>query len=289
MKHNQNKKSEEGKETPFSFDTKGINFYVNKYIRSLGDLSGLKVLDCPAGDGRTTYQFQQAGAHVTSADLFPNFFKLKSTPCDEVDLSQGLPYDDDSFDIAICQEGIEHLEDQLFALQEFSRVLKKSGKLIITTPNISNYRSKLSYFFCESEYYKRSSPNELDSIWFSEQKKDQLYFGHIFLINALKLRTLSVFSGLKIEKIVKTKLSSSSLFLFPFFYLFTILANLMPYLFYTKKLKHVKPSIRKAMMAEQFRLNICPKLLLGKHLFMVFTKDKNQIETIEYLKYVTRT
>lgn len=270
------------------FDVDGINLNVNKYIASLGDLTGKKVLDCPAGDGRTSYQFKKAGASVTSADLFPEFFKLNSQKCDQVDLTHGLPYDDESFDIAICQEGIEHLSDQMFALQEFSRVLKKDGKLIVTTPSMSHLRAKLSHFLCESDYYKRSAPSELDSVWFSDKNKDQLYFGHIFLLNALKLRTLGVFSGLKLKKFVKTDIGTTSALLFPFFYPFILFFNLFPFLSYTKKLKHIDPAIRKATMKELFIINCSPKILVCKHLFTVFTKEKNKIETIEYLKKVTR-
>lgn len=272
----------------YNFEKGGINKHVNAFVKSLGDLTGKKVLDCPAGDGRTSYQFLKAGAEVTSADLFPQFFKLKEIHCDQVDLVEGLPYDDESFDIAICQEGIEHMPDQVFALQEFSRVLKKGGKLIMTTPSNSHLRARLSLFLNESEYYKRSAPNELDSIWFSEGKTDRLYYGHVFLLNALKLRTLSKFSGLKITKFVKTDIGTTSLLLLPIFYPFIVLFSLFPFLFYTKKLKHIDSHVRKQMMKEQFLLNCSPKTLVCKDLFGVFEKERSLQETIDYLKAVTR-
>lgn len=45
-----------------------------------------------------------------------------------------IPEDNDSFDIILCSEVFEHLTDPLKALDEFSRLLKPNGKLIITAP-----------------------------------------------------------------------------------------------------------------------------------------------------------
>jgi hypothetical protein len=166
--------------------------------------------------------------------------------------------------------------------------LKQGGKLILTAPNISHYRAKLSYFFAETEFYKRSSPNELDSIWFSGTNKDEVYFGHIFLINAQKLRTLSKLSGFKIERFVKTDLGISSLILFPIFYVFTLLFNFVPFIKYRKKLKHIDSKIVKIMMKEQFLINCSPKLLLCKHMLVVLSKEFDKKQNIEYLKSLTR-
>ena len=134
----------------FDFPKTGINKYVAENIVQRKDLKDLKVLDCPAGDGRSSYLLKKQGAQVTSTDLFPEFFEPKDIVCHEVDILKGLPFPDNHFDLAICQEGIEHFPDQLMVLREFNRVLKPGGELLITTPNISHLRAKLSYFFVES-------------------------------------------------------------------------------------------------------------------------------------------
>mgnify|MGYP001428065201 CR=1 FL=1 len=74
-----------------------------------------------------------------------------------------------------------------FLLKEFNRVLKKGGGLIITTPNYSNMRAKMSYLLSESERFNSIlAPNELDSIWMSKQDiTNEVYYGHIFLIGIL--------------------------------------------------------------------------------------------------------
>ncbi len=45
-----------------------------------------------------------------------------------------LPYKDNSIDIVICTEVLEHVYKPFFVLEEMKRVLKKGGLLVITSP-----------------------------------------------------------------------------------------------------------------------------------------------------------
>jgi SAM-dependent methyltransferase len=56
-----------------------------------------------------------------------------------------LPYEDDFFDYIACVEGIEHIENTHHLLREFARILKPSGKVMVTTPNVLNFKSRLRY------------------------------------------------------------------------------------------------------------------------------------------------
>lgn len=46
-----------------------------------------------------------------------------------------LPYDDDSFDLVVMIEVIEHVVEKEQMLREVRRVLRPAGKLLLTTPN----------------------------------------------------------------------------------------------------------------------------------------------------------
>jgi 2-polyprenyl-3-methyl-5-hydroxy-6-metoxy-1,4-benzoquinol methylase/uncharacterized coiled-coil protein SlyX len=46
-----------------------------------------------------------------------------------------LPFDADSFDVVVCFEVIEHVQDADAVLDEFARVLRPSGLLAISSPN----------------------------------------------------------------------------------------------------------------------------------------------------------
>ena len=53
-----------------------------------------------------------------------------------------FPFEDDSFDIVLFMEVIEHLgEDPMHAMAEINRVTKQGGYLLITTPNISSWKA----------------------------------------------------------------------------------------------------------------------------------------------------
>lgn len=49
------------------------------------------------------------------------------------DITQ-IPEPDASFDVILCSEVLEHLPDPLAALDEFTRLLKSGGQLILTAP-----------------------------------------------------------------------------------------------------------------------------------------------------------
>jgi methionine biosynthesis protein MetW len=58
-------------------------------------------------------------------------------------LEHGLPFADEVFDTVIFGEVIEHLYDPDAALLEISRVLKRNGRLVLTTPNLAYWVNRL--------------------------------------------------------------------------------------------------------------------------------------------------
>ncbi len=51
---------------------------------------------------------------------------------------RNIPFTDNYFDCVVCSEVLEHIPDYQKAIRELSRVLKKGGKLFISTPNKMN-------------------------------------------------------------------------------------------------------------------------------------------------------
>lgn len=248
-----------------------IKIFVKNYIFAEKEwIKGKNVIDIPAGSGFTSNILSSVGANVRAFDLFPEFFKVNGLDCKGADLSEKLPIEDDSAELIICQEGIEHLQDQLAVLKEFNRVLKPNGKLIITTPNISHLRAKVSYLLTESDLYKRMPSNELDGLWFSDDKK--MYFGHIFLINAQKLRTLAAIAGFRLNKIITVKASVGSLLL-SFLYPLILLINVYSYVRNVYRKDEYNISDKKRVFKEILKLNIHPVTLFGKHIFWELKKD----------------
>jgi len=255
---------------------KGFKGYFNNYLLTHKQKFENKVVvDIPAGTGETTKTLLEIGAHVIPFDLFPEYFKLPNLECKRLNVLEGVPLPDQHADVIICQEGIEHFSDQLKVLQEFSRVLKVNGTLIITTPNYSNITSKVSYLLNESERFNRlMPPNELDSIWMSDiSVTNEIYYGHIFLIGIQKLRVLAKLSGFKIKRVDFHTLKTTALFLLVFLYPFIFLSNVITYLKCYRKNKDFSAKTKKDVYGEIFKLNINPKILVDGSLCVEFTKE----------------
>ncbi len=277
-------------EQPFGADDKpirGIHGFVRRYIRELPDLTGKTVLDIPSGDGRSTWEFKKRGATVISLDLFPEFMKVSDVEARFADLSEKLPVDDATIDMIICQEGIEHVPNQLFVLQEFNRVLKPGGQLLMTTPNASQLRARLSGFLFETDFWKRMPPTAVDSVWFANESSEKLYFGHLFLVGVQHLQTLMDISGFKVTERVKTDVGTTAVLLGITYPLLALFSFLTPR-FYRKKIKAGSDELVNGIFRERAKLNLSPKTLFCKHIFWVAEKERSLSETSAYLKTVVR-
>ncbi len=255
--------------------TKDIKVFVERALLKRPELNGKIVIDIPAGSGHSTGILRKTGAKVEPYDLFPEFFHVEDMTCKKADLSRELPIQSSYADYVLCQEGIEHVSDQLYMLQELNRILKKGGTLFLTTPNHSKLRSKFSYLLSESEYfYKIMPPNEMDSIWFSDNKvSDNIYFGHIFLIGIQKLRVLAKLAGFRIRKIHHLRVNRTSFFLLLLFYPLIFFVNLFAYVRAVVSKKGTDRKEKTGVYGEILKLGIDPRILVDGHLFVEFEKE----------------
>ena len=236
---------------------KSPKYHVNKWILSQKEtLVGKTVVDLPAGNGITSEILKNNGAEVFAFDLFPEYFRAKDIECERADVMRGIPIEDEKADIAICQEGIEHFSDQLKALKEFNRILKKSGKLVITTPSYSNLSARFSYLLFESETNKQMPPNEIDDIWMEDKAvSKEIYHGHIFLIGLQKLRILAKLAGFKILEIKYLRISKGSLLLLPWFYSMIFISSWLRYYRNIKRDNNIPYEFKKKVYQEQFAIH----------------------------------
>ena len=112
----------------------------------------LQILDIPAGNGLLADRLSTLGHEVVCADINderPSYVRAN--------MEERLPFEDNTFDIAICMEGIEHVINQSLLLSELVRVTKPKGKICISTPNISNIWSRLTFLF--TGYFYQFTPS----------------------------------------------------------------------------------------------------------------------------------
>ena len=106
-----------------------------------------RVLEFGAGTGTLIGKLlaEDFGFALTGADLLS---RPAAIPAEidwiQADLNAPLPCPDASFDAIISTEVIEHLENPRAAFREFSRLVRRGGRLLLTTPNQESIRSLAS-------------------------------------------------------------------------------------------------------------------------------------------------
>lgn len=108
-----------------------------------------RYLDLGVGQGRLTAKLiAQGHSDIYACDKHPEYFILNKIKCIRCDLNhEALPYEGDFFDVVVCTDVIEHLENPRGLLRQIQRVLKTKGKLILSTPNHLSLRARLSFLF----------------------------------------------------------------------------------------------------------------------------------------------
>lgn len=134
--------------------------------QTLGALpKGARILDAGAGElknrqhcGHLDYVSQDfcqyQGAEKGALDEGLQSKDWDTTRIDLVSDITAIPAPDASFDAILCSEVLEHVPEPTHALNEFSRLLKPGGKLILTAPFSSNVHMA-PYHYCSgfSKYW----------------------------------------------------------------------------------------------------------------------------------------
>ncbi len=171
------------------YDTnKRISVIYNELLTE--DLSGKELLDAGCGTGWFSKKAVERGANVTSMDIGQKLLDEVKKKCNSncvVGSILGIPFGNNTFDIVVSSEVIEHTIAPLESIAELYRVLKPGGVLILTTPN------KLWFF----------------SIWIANKLKLRSYYGFENWISWQTLKREATRNGFKVEKMV-------GIHLFPF-------------------------------------------------------------------------
>lgn len=88
------------------------------------------------------------GIALTTSEVFESKMRKSQIDIIKSDLDrQGLSFNDETFQVVLCSEVIEHLDSPSRLIGEVHRILVDNGILILTTPNIARIRNRMSFFF----------------------------------------------------------------------------------------------------------------------------------------------
>jgi len=149
---------------------KGTAFYYEHIVRyyfASQFAKGKNVLDAGCGSGYGTYYLAKYGQakNVHAIDIAEDAIKYakkqyQTQNCDfkKDDILKLETVLDNSIDLAVNFEVIEHIEEQDKFLKQIKRVLTKSGIFIVSTPNKYTYKE-------ENEFHKKELfPNEFEEL-----------------------------------------------------------------------------------------------------------------------------
>ncbi|MBD3203185.1 methyltransferase domain-containing protein [Candidatus Woesearchaeota archaeon] len=108
---------------------------------------GKRILDIGGGIGKTASYLSNKGYSVTVLEKNKEFIKYGKSKNKRVKFIQGNAYNlnfNETFDEVLIEEVIEHVKDQKRMVKEARKVLKKDGRIIISTPNKWVYRAWLA-------------------------------------------------------------------------------------------------------------------------------------------------
>jgi O-antigen biosynthesis protein len=105
-------------------------------------VEGKAVLDAGCGVGYGTRLLAEHGpARLVGVDISAE--ALAQAPAESAELVEAdlreLPFEADSFDVVVCFEVIEHVDDHERVMEELRRVLRPPGILLISSPNRDVY------------------------------------------------------------------------------------------------------------------------------------------------------
>ena len=116
----------------------------------LKETTPIKICDFACGHGALIKELKWEGYQVYGIDSSEK--RTKTLECKKIDVQKGdicnVPFDDNMFDVAICLECLEHVENPIIVLNEIIRTLKVGGRIYCTVPlgKYNDYETHVRHF-----------------------------------------------------------------------------------------------------------------------------------------------
>ena len=201
---------------------KGLHSQIEKIFLSFKIEKNSKILILGCGEGAAeSWLIKNNYKNITSVDYYTENKLKKKINFKKINLNEKDFFKkiDDKFDVVICIEIIEHLDDVNSFLFNISNLVTKNSKVIISTPNLHSKLSRIDYLLTGYPTLFISKPNiggHVNPIMVS-------IFKHYCKINNFRVKKIygygSILNYLKAYKKIGLK-SYIYLFILTFLYFF---------------------------------------------------------------------
>lgn len=164
--------------------------YVGKMIETYGRNGGKDLLDVGCGTGQNMEELAKMGTvfGVDSSDEALAFCKKRGLSNLKKGFAEKIPHKSEQFDVATILDVLEHVND-IKAVEEIGRVLKKRGIAIVTVPAFSWLWSKWDEVLGHKKRYTKKTLPSLfhEAGW---EVKKTTYIHSFLVIPTLMIRTI---------------------------------------------------------------------------------------------------
>lgn len=139
----------------------GVVEHLHRYAIACEFVNDKVVLDLASGEGYGSYLLAKKAKKVIGIDIsrevvsFANVKYRQDNLIFRTGTVTKIPIENESIDIVVSFETIEHIMDQDIMLSEIKRVLKPNGLLVISSPEKSNYgdvNKEINHFHVKELY-----------------------------------------------------------------------------------------------------------------------------------------
>ncbi len=146
-------------------------------LRLCGEGRGRRLLDVGAADGLLSRLFTARGWRVTAMERDPARAAAGRASCDRMivaDLDRDIPVLEETFDVIVYGDVLEHLVDPLRTLVTLDERLAPGGLVVVSIPNVAHLWIRLSLLVGRFEYADRGILDRTHVHFFTERSLREL-------------------------------------------------------------------------------------------------------------------
>jgi 2-polyprenyl-3-methyl-5-hydroxy-6-metoxy-1,4-benzoquinol methylase len=143
-----------------------LALHLKRYELAASYAAGMRVLDAACGVGYGSAYLAEVAAEVVGVDIDAESvayagdrYAAPNLRFEQMDVT-ALSFDDDTFDVVVSFETIEHVADARSAIHEAARVLRPGGTYLVSTPRVDVTTTEPQNPFHMTEY----SPSDFEAL-----------------------------------------------------------------------------------------------------------------------------